>query len=86
MELREDWEEIKSQVMLDCLRNKFAAGSMLARALQDTGKEILVEGNLWHDNTWGDCKCNHCCDIKGQNLLGRLLMQVRDELNAADTK
>lgn len=72
--------------MLDCLRNKFAAGSMLAQSLKDTGKEVLVEGNLWHDNFYGDCKCDRCNDIKGQNLLGKLLMQVRDELKAADIK
>lgn len=84
--LREDWEDIKSQVMLDCLRSKFAAGSMLAAALKNTGKEFLVEGNFWHDNIWGDCKCAYCSNIKGQNLLGKLLMQVRDELNVADSK
>lgn len=86
LDLRPDWEEIKDQVMLDCLRNKFAAGTSLARLLMDTGKEELVEGNLWHDNYWGDCKCYRCEDIKGKNKLGQLLMQVRDELNAADSK
>lgn len=83
--LRSDWEDVKEQVMLDCLRNKFAAGTTLAQLLVDTGKEPLKEGNTWHDNTWGDCKCERCVDIKGQNLLGKLLMQVRDELNAANS-
>lgn len=83
LELRPDWEQVKEQVMLDCLRSKFAAGSDLAKMLMATGKEELVEGNLWHDNEWGDCKCYRCDHIKGKNKLGRLLMKVRDELNAS---
>lgn len=83
LDLRPDWEEIKSQVMLDCLRSKFAAGTPLAEKLLDTGAERLVEGNFWHDNIWGDCKCDRCANIKGKNLLGKLLMQVREELNTA---
>lgn len=83
VKLREDWEEIKDQVMLDCLRDKFAAGTKLAELLLATGNEELVEGNLWHDNEWGDCKCYRCEDIRGKNKLGKLLMQVRDELNAS---
>lgn len=84
LDLRPDWEEVKNQVMLDCLRNKFAAGTILAQLLMDTGKESLKEGNSWHDNVWGDCKCERCANIKGENRLGKLLMQVRDELNAAN--
>lgn len=80
--LRKDWEKIKSQVMLECLRSKFAAGNTLARMLMETGKEELVEGNFWHDNEWGNCTCDRCSDRPGRNLLGKLLMQVRDELNA----
>ena len=85
LELRSDWEEVKNQVMLDCLRNKFAAGTILAQLLMDTGKEPLKEGNTWHDNTWGDCKCERCANIRGENRLGKLLMQVRDELNASQS-
>lgn len=86
LDLRPDWEEIKSQVMLDCLRSKFASGTVFADLLMATGNEYLKEGNVWHDNTWGDCKCERCANIQGENRLGKLLMQVRDELNATNSK
>lgn len=79
--LRPDWEEIKDDVMLTGLRRKFAPGTELAGLLLDTGDEYLEEGNVWHDNYWGNCGCNRkACETPGYNVLGRMLMQVRDEL------
>lgn len=77
--LRSDWEAIKSDVMLQGLRLKFA-NPVLAEKLLATGNKILVEGTTWHDNEWGDCSCDKCKHIPGQNKLGKLLMQVREEL------
>jgi predicted NAD-dependent protein-ADP-ribosyltransferase YbiA (DUF1768 family) len=34
----------------------------------------LIEENTWGDTFWGICKG------QGENHLGRLLMQIRDEL------
>jgi ribA/ribD-fused uncharacterized protein len=78
--LRDNWEEIKDEVMRVGLEHKFAVGTQLAEKLLDTGNEELVEGNYWHDNVWGNCTCVNCREIKGQNLLGRLLMGWRYEL------
>jgi len=69
--LRLDWETNKVSVMLVVLQAKFSIGSRLARLLVDTGDEQLVEINHWYDTFWGVCKG------KGENHLGRLLMQVR---------
>ena len=80
--IRKDWEEVKEQVMYKALVEKFSIPE-LQKALLATGDEELIEGNYWHDNTWGDCYCDRCKDIKGQNLLGKLLMQVRDELKSS---
>ena len=77
--LRPDWEMIKYGVMLLGLRLKFC-DIELREKLRKTGDEMLVEGNYWHDNTWGDCSCEQCRNIPGQNRLGRLLMQVRNEI------
>jgi predicted NAD-dependent protein-ADP-ribosyltransferase YbiA (DUF1768 family) len=52
----------------------------LRKKLQETGTQMLVEGNYWHDNFWGNCKCKKCKDITGQNTLGILLMALREEL------
>ena len=80
--LRADWEEVKEQVMLDALRKKFEIPA-LREMLLATGDEELVEGNTWHDNTWGNCSCDRCKDIEGQNKLGKMLMQVREEIRSS---
>jgi len=78
--LRPDWEEIKEQVMYECVSAKFSQDIGLMLALLATGDEELVEGTLWCDNEWGDCKCPKCVNIKGKNKLGKILMRVRAEL------
>jgi len=74
--IREDWEQVKQDVMLKALRAKFAPGSDLAVKLLATGYKILQEGNRWNDMYWGVCLNTGV----GQNHLGKLLMQVRTEL------
>ena len=49
------------------------------KQLLETGDEELIEGNRWHDNVFGSCFCPKCGD-KGQNMLGKLLMELRDKL------
>lgn len=73
--MRPDWEQVKDRVMLSLLRKKFA-DPVLAEKLIATGDEELVEGNWWGDRYWGVC----VTDGIGQNKLGQLLMQVRNEL------
>lgn len=68
------WERKKDDVMRDVLRAKFTQNKELARKLVDTGDAELVEGNTWGDRYWG------VCDGVGRNLLGTLLMELRDEL------
>ena len=76
--LRSDWEKIKDDVMLSALRIKFK-NPELRTMLLTTGDEELIEGNFWHDCFWGVCYCNKC-NHKGENHLGKLLMQVREEI------
>lgn len=70
--VRKDWEQVKRQIMLDVLRLKFNLPD-LRRRLLATGDVQLVEGNTWGDRYWG------VCNGVGENWLGRLLMQVREE-------
>jgi len=78
--LREDWEDIKYDVMLDLLRKKFSNDNPeLMKKLINTGDSHLVEGNTWHDNNFGVCVCIECGSV-GKNMLGKLLMKVRDEI------
>ncbi len=77
--LRPDWNEIKVDVMLELLRQKFSH-PRLKDMLVATEDAVLIEGNTHHDNFWGNCTCRKCVEIEGQNHLGKLLMQVREEL------
>ncbi len=73
--MRPTWDQEKVAVMLALLRVKFLWPD-LAAALVATGDATLVEGNWWGDTFWG------VCNGVGENHLGRLLMQVREELRS----
>jgi len=78
--LRSDWETVKDRVMLDILRSKYKHPNLRDK-LKATGSATLVEGNWWHDNYWGDCRCGRpACSTPGVNKLGTLTMKVRGEL------
>ena len=79
IELREDWEEVKDQIMYEIVKSKFKNAG-LARKLLNTKDERLCEGNYWHDNYWGACTCPKCILLPRKNKLGKILMQVRKEL------
>ena len=66
----EDWDNIKFDVMLTGLRAKFTDNGPLRIKLIETGDAILHE-NSSSDMIWG---------IKGKDMLGKLLMQIREEM------
>jgi len=74
------WENIKTDVMYGVVKAKFEQNADLRRMLLNTGDAILEEGNMWHDNYYGSCNCPRCRGIKGENILGKILMRVREEL------
>ena len=78
--LRKDWEDIKLSIMKEIVMSKFLENEELTNKLLQTGDKKLIEGNYWHDNYWGDCNCDKCKNIKGENHLGKILMEVRKEL------
>jgi ribA/ribD-fused uncharacterized protein len=75
-------DRIRHDVMAEILSAKFATPS-LAEQLVATGTALLVEGNTWHDNDWGWCRCRRHAQRPGHNLLGHALMRRRAELNPA---
>ena len=80
--LRPDWDMVKDKVMLDIVRAKFKNGDCryrLMKALSE-GWDGFCEDNWWHDNYWGNCNCERCKEIEGQNHLGKILMQVANEI------
>lgn len=72
--LRHNWEDIKVAMMFRVCYAKFLLNEDLKQLLVLTGDKYLEETNYWGDTTWG--KCNG----QGQNLLGKVLMAVREEL------
>jgi ribA/ribD-fused uncharacterized protein len=74
--LRRDWESVKVSVMKKTVQAKFAQHDDLRSMLLATGDAKLVE-HTENDAYWGDAG-----DGSGQNMLGRILMQVRTELLA----
>ncbi|ADY27605.1 Conserved hypothetical protein CHP02464 (plasmid) [Deinococcus proteolyticus MRP] len=79
LQLREDWEDMKEQVMLDLLREKFSH-RVYREQLLGTGLVPLIHNNAHKDAFWGVYKG------EGQNRLGKLLMQVREEIRAGMTE
>lgn len=72
VKLRDDWEEVKLEIMTEIVSQKFLQHPHLIEMLLQTGDEELVEGNKWGDRFWGVCKG------KGENHLGKILMKIRD--------
>ena len=75
--LRSNWGAVKLAVMREVVLEKFTANEDLCNKLLKTGEAVLVEGNWWNDTYWGVCKGI------GTNHLGKILMQVRSELNSS---
>ena len=71
--LRNDWEQIKDDVMLRALRAKFTQHATLRQRLIETGEAEIVE-HTENDRYWADGG-----DGAGLNRLGKLLMQLREE-------
>lgn len=72
---RDDWDDIKLDVMYELLVEKFSL-SPLKEKLLATGDAELVEGNTWGDTFWGRCRG------KGKNNLGYLLMIIRQDIRS----
>jgi len=69
------WDGAKLGIMAQLVVQKFTNNAVLAQRLHDTGDAELIEGNTWGDTFWGICKG------KGENHLGRILMEVRHSIN-----
>ncbi len=72
--LRSDWETVKDDVMRVAIRAKFTQHLALAKLLISTGDSWLIE-HTRNDNYWADGG-----DGSGKNMLGRILMEIREEL------
>ena len=79
MAMKESWEMIKYDVMKEALRYKAQQHPEFKSKLLETNGALIQEASPF-DSIWGIGK-----DGKGQNLLGKCLMEIRDEIIAKNT-
>ena len=78
--LRKDWERVKDGIMREAVLAKFTQHDELRAILLGTGDAVLME-NSPTDTYWGIGAHGG-----GKNKLGRILMSVREELRAKETR
>jgi ribA/ribD-fused uncharacterized protein len=74
--LRRDWQSVKDNIMREAVRAKFTQHADLREVLLGTGTATLVEHSE-RDDYWADGG-----DGSGRNMLGRILMELREQLRA----
>jgi len=72
--LRRDWESVKVSIMREAVLAKFEQHPELRELLLSTGDAEIVE-HTENDAYWGDGG-----DGSGRNVLGQILMEVRQKL------
>lgn len=73
---RKDWDDVKVDIMREILAAKVAQHEYVRRKLLTTGTRELVE-NSWRDDFWGWGP-----NREGENMLGKLWMELRAALLA----
>lgn len=71
---RPDWDQVKTDIMRNILRAKVKQHEYVRRKLLATGDRELVEDS-WRDDYWGWGP-----NRDGQNMLGKLWMEIREEV------
>lgn len=75
IKLREDWLNVKDNVMEYGLNFKFSFNKTKQRLI-DTYPLYIQEGNWWNDTYWGVCLKTD----QGQNKLGNMIMTIRKRI------
>jgi ribA/ribD-fused uncharacterized protein len=79
------WDLNKEQIVYEGNRAKFSQNPHLKKLLLETGDKHIVEASPW-DTIWGiglaanDPRAKDPTKWRGQNLLGKALMRVRNDL------
>jgi ribA/ribD-fused uncharacterized protein len=71
---RKQWDKKKVGLMNGLCRQKFDKNDKLRKMLMMTEDALLEERNAWGDRFWGTD-----VDGVGENTLGRILMNIRDD-------
>lgn len=78
--LRPDWEDVKNAIMKSAVYEKFKQNEEICNKLLSTGNSQIIE-KTENDYYWG-------CGSRGtgKNMLGQILMEVREELRSESIK
>lgn len=80
IKLRHDWnDELRLILMSGLLMIKFTQEPFRSQLIS-TGNQNIQEGNYWNDKFFGICLKTG----EGENHLGRLIMNIRDKINAGE--
>jgi ribA/ribD-fused uncharacterized protein len=80
--IKSNWDTIKVQIMKKILWEKFTQNSSLEKLLLSTGNARIAE-HTENDLFWGD---GGDCIEEGKNMLGKVLMEIREELRTRNNK
>jgi ribA/ribD-fused uncharacterized protein len=72
---RNDWQAVKIDIMTELVRAKVVQNDDVRECLLRTGNKAIVENSPW-DSFWGIG-----AEGKGQNQMGKILMQIRSEIS-----
>lgn len=81
------WDSVKYQITKDAVFAKFTQNERLKALLINTGNKYIAEASPY-DSVWGTgldietTKQTLSSQWTGQNLLGKILMEVRDDINS----
>ena len=79
---RADWREIAVDVMRFCLNHKYQASTEFRKALVDSGDKYIVEdesNRKKRPDSWGAVLDTTTNEYYGKNIMGRLLMELREK-------
>lgn len=72
--IRDNWNNYRTNTMYLINVAKYTQHRELRKKLLATDNQEIQEVNHWNDQFWG------ICNGKGENNLGKILMQIREEL------
>ncbi len=79
---RADWKDIAVDVMRFCLNHKFQSSEEFRKALDDSSSKFIVEDEANRKkkpDSWGAVFDVETNEYYGKNIMGRLLMELREK-------
>lgn len=76
--LRKDWEQVKDNIMRKAVFKKVQTHDIIKKALLSTGHDEIIEDSPV-DYYWGRGK-----DGTGKNMLGKILVEIRNTIRTVE--